>query len=161
GAFEAAWAAVGGGGEAQVLVEERFAGTAARFLVVGGRWVAVAGYSGEAATGRSRTAELVGAVHTSFGDLAVRAALAIPGLDVAEVTIAAADLSEPARSGRAVVWAVEPRPALADYAGGATEAGAGTNPGPTTVDRVAAAIVDLHLGITPPARAAGRPRRRV
>lgn len=159
GAFEAAWAAVGGG-EAQVLVEERFAGTAARFLVVGGRWVAVAGYSGEAATGRSRTVDLVGAVHPSFGDLAVRAALAIPGLDVAEVTIAATDLSAPAGSGRAVVWAVEPRPALADYAGGATHAGAGTSPGSTTVDAVAAAIIDLHLGITPPVRAAGRPRRR-
>ncbi|HEY8452401.1 MAG: CapA family protein [Micromonosporaceae bacterium] len=161
GAFEAAWAAVGGGGEAQVLVEERFPGTAARFLVVGGRWVAVAGYSGEAAARRSRTDELVGAVDPSFGDLAVRAALAIPGLDVAEVTIAATELSRPARSGRAVVWGVEPRPALADYAGGATGTGTGTGPGPATVDPVAAAIVDLHLGITPPVRTTGRPRRRV
>ena len=144
--FRRAWAEVAGDSGTQVLVEQRFAGTAARFLVVGGRCVAVAGYSGPEVTGQSSPAD-PGAVHPSFRDVAARAGLAFPGLDLAEVTIAAKDLARECAPGRYVIWGVEPRPALADYSGG------GTGTGPGTADGVAAAVVDLHLGVTRPVRA--------
>lgn len=148
GEFGRAWARVVGDGGARVLVEKQVTGAAATFLVVGGRCVGVTGYSGpQVSPDRGRRPGRAGAVHLtevhrSVTDAAARAARTFPGLDVAGITIAAPDLSQPCRTGGYAICDVDPRPALARYSTAGMAGG------------IAAAVVDLHLGPAGPARAA-------
>nr|WP_246220966.1 CapA family protein [Phytoactinopolyspora mesophila] len=113
----------------RVLLTQDFDGVAARFLVVGGRCVAVG------MTEDGRFVDLTDQAHPSFDEIVSRATAAFPGLDVAEVIIVARDINAPAESGNHVVTAVQTRPDLLPY----------HFPDEGRPRDVASAIVDLHL----------------
>ncbi|NEE04096.1 CapA family protein [Phytoactinopolyspora halotolerans] len=105
-------------------------GDGTRFLVVGDECVAVSG--DDEARG---AVDLTDRADAGFARTAVRAVAAFPGLDVAEVVIAAHDISAPAAPGNHAVVTVDTRPDLVRY----------HRPAQGRARDVAAAIVDLHV----------------
>lgn len=104
--FERAWRHAVGATNAGVLVEEFAAGSVARFVVVGDHCAAVSRRSDPVGE------EITDSVHGSFKAVAIRAAHAFPGLDVASVDIIAPDFAGKARPGAYAIVDVDSTPTI-------------------------------------------------
>lgn len=130
-AFAAAWATAHEHAELSgVTVNRRCAGTRVRVIVAHGRALAaiVTAADGAAVTKPH--------LHRSYRALAAEATRAIPGLDLAEVTLVVDDPRRPASANTVVVEDVRPEPDLIEF----------RDHGFLFHGDLARRIVDLHLG---------------
>lgn len=104
--FRAVWEQICRKARGHVVVERAPEGEHVRFLVAYGETISVL---------RPGGASAAAAVHPSYAEVAVEAAAAFPGLDIAEVLIAVTEVQAPADTARHTVILVRPRPGLAAH----------------------------------------------